>query len=376
MSKKQDYYKILGVAKTATADEIKKAYRKLAMQYHPDRNPDNKEAEEKFKEAASAYAVLSDAEKRQRYDQFGHDGVDGMGGHGQHGNMDDIFEHFGDIFGSMFGQGGGQRKSRKTGPTAQKGHDLAQEITITLKESFLGCKKEVGVYRYVNCEDCNGKGCASGTTVKTCADCQGAGQIVMRQGFFSFAQPCGACWGQGFTIPSPCKSCKGQSRVQKHERITINVPAGIYDRAELRLAEKGDAGIFGGGSGSLFLTVHVTEDKKFFRRDADLVTHLNLTYPQLVLGCQVEIKSIDDSVELIKIPQGCPVSKEILVPGKGFTRLQGKGRGSLIIIVQCDIPTKLNKETKDSLLDYSEKLGQASSQEGKGISGFFKKFLG
>jgi molecular chaperone DnaJ len=376
MSKKHDYYAILGVEKTATADEIKKAYRKLAMQYHPDRNPDNKEAEEKFKEAAEAYSVLSDQEKRQRYDQFGHAGFDNMGGGQQHGNMNDIFEHFGDIFSSMFGQeaSGGHRR-KKSGPTPQKGHDLAQELTITLKESYLGCKKEVGIYRYVPCTDCHNKGCAAGTTPKMCTDCHGSGQVAMRQGFFQFAQQCNACWGQGFTIPSPCKTCKGQTRIQKHERINVNIPAGIYDRAELRVSEKGDAGIFGGGAGALYLTIHIKEDTAFFRQDADLYTSLTLPYHQLVLGATVDIKNIDDSIESIKIPQGCPVGKEIVIPGKGFHKLQGKGTGRFVIIIQCDIPTKLNKETKDALLQYSEKLGESKKQSNDGFTGFFKKFI-
>lgn len=376
MSTKRDYYVILGVSKTASADEIKKAYRALAMKYHPDRNPDNKEAEEKFKEAAEAYSVLSDAEKKKRYDQFGHAGVDGMGGAGHSGDMNDIFEHFGDVFSSLFGQGqAGAGRRKKTGPTPQRGHDLAQEITLTLKESYVGCKKDIGIYRYVPCADCHHKGTSPGTSVTICQDCQGSGQVAMRQGFFSFAQQCNACWGQGFKIPSPCSTCKGQTRIQKHERVTITIPAGIYDKAELRLSDKGDAGIFGGGSGSLFLTVHVKEDAAFFRQDVDLYTTLVLPYHQLVLGCQVDVKNIDDSVETVKIPHGCPVGKEIVILGKGFTKLQGKGTGRFVIIVQCDIPSKLSKDAKEALQNYADKLGDTPTGK-DGISGFFKKFLG
>lgn len=373
---KGDYYVVLGVSKEAAADEIKKAYRKLAMKYHPDRNPDNKEAEEKFKEAAEAYSVLSDSAKKQRYDQFGHAGVDGASGTGQsYSDMDDIFEHFGDIFGSMFNQGGGSRKKR-SGPAPQRGHDLAQEITLTLKESYLGCKKEIGVYRYVLCTDCNHKGTAPGTSVVTCGDCRGSGQVAMRQGFFSFAQQCGTCWGQGFKIPSPCTTCRGQTRIQKHERVTVTIPAGIYDRAELRLSGKGDAGVFGGTSGSLFLTVYVKEDKQFFRQDVDLYTTVTLPYHQLVLGCEVDVKNLDETVEKIKIPHGCPVGKEVLIPGKGFQKVQGRGVGRLIIVIQCDIPTKLNKKSKEALIEYADNLGDIPSGKEEGVSGFFKKFLG
>ncbi|MBL4587718.1 J domain-containing protein [Candidatus Babeliales bacterium] len=372
---KQDYYVILGVSKSSTADEIKKSYRKLAMKYHPDRNPDNKKAEEKFKEAAEAYSILSDATKKQRYDQFGHAGVDGSSGAGQsYSDMDDIFEHFGDVFGSMFNQGSSGRK-KKVGPAPQRGHDLSQEITLSLKESYLGCKKEIGVYRYVICSDCNNKGTAPGTSVVVCTDCRGSGQVAMRQGFFSFAQQCGGCWGQGFKIPSPCSICRGQTRIQKHERVTVTIPAGIYDKAELRLNGKGDSGVFGGTSGSLFLTVNVKEEKQFFRKDVDLYTTITLPYHQLVLGCEVDVKNIDDTFEKIKIPHGCPVAKEIVILGKGFKKIQGHGVGRLIIIVQCDIPTKLNKKAKEALSEYADNLGDIPS--GKDLfSSFFKKFLG
>ena len=201
---KKDYYKILDVAKTASADEIKDAYRKLALKYHPDRNPDNQEAENKFKEAAEAYEVLSDPEKRRAYDQFGHDGVSGMGGHGGHGsmNMDDIFESFGDVFGNIFGQQQ-QRRSTRTGPQAQRGHDLAKELSITLKESFLGAKKEIGYYHFFSCETCKGKGVQTGTSTQQCTTCKGAGQIQHRQGFFMYTQACHTCGGIRGTLYHP-----------------------------------------------------------------------------------------------------------------------------------------------------------------------------
>lgn len=373
---KRDYYEILGVSKTASQDEIKKAYRKLALKYHPDRNPDNKEAEEKFKEASEAYEVLSDQSKRQKYDQFGHSGMQSGADFHEYSDLGDIFSNFGDIFGDIFGGNVRQKRSGKSGPIPQRGHDLAQGIDITFKESYLGCKKDILIYHFVKCETCNGSGCATGTKPDVCKKCKGAGTVYLSKGFFSFAQTCPECRGQGFFIPSPCSACKGQTRVQKREKFTISIPAGIFDGAELRVRERGDAGIFGGESGDLYLQVKVLQDKNFWRKDNDLVTTLNLTYPQLVLGCQVEIENIDGTKETVKIPKGCAVGKEIIITGKGFPLPHGYGKGSLIIITQCDIPQKLDDDTKKALLEYSEKLGNQAKNSSSGISGFFKKFLG
>lgn len=375
---KKDYYQILGVAKTASADEIKSAYRKLALKYHPDRNPDNKEAEDKFKEAAEAYEVLSDVDKRRTYDQFGHDGVNNMGGHGAHGgmNMDDIFESFGDIFGNVFGQQQ-QRRARRTGPQARRGHDLAKEVSITLKESFLGVKKEISYYHFFSCETCSGKGMKAGTSIQECATCKGAGQIQHRQGFFMYTQACHTCGEQGYTIPSPCTACSGQSRIQQYDKFNVTIPQGITDGSELRITGKGDAGVYGGKSGDLFIRIQILPDKKFSRSGNDLVCHLMLTYPQLVLGSQIEVESIDGTVETIKVPRGCAVDEKIIVPGKGFHKLKTTIRGNLVVIAQCHIPKKLSKEAKQALTEYSNLIGTDTSSDGGGfISGLFKKFLG
>lgn len=374
---KRDYYEILGVSRTATADEIKKAYRKLALQYHPDKNPNNKQAEDKFKEAAEAYEILSDQTKRQQYDQFGHNAFGQGGGH-NHGNAEEMFEQFGDIFGSIFGGGfnGGPKGRAKTGPTPQDGSDLSQEISISLQEAFQGAKKNIGVYRYHSCTDCKATGAADNSKATTCPTCRGHGQIVQQQGFFSYARPCTSCKGQGIIISNPCKTCGGQSRAQKHERLNITIPEGIFDGAQLRLSEKGDAGVFGGRSGDLYIKVHIQTHSIFTRRDSDLVTKLTLTYPQLVLGCQIEIESIDGTKETIKVPSGCAVGKEIVMPGKGFPMLGKNARGNLIIIAQCHIPTKLNAEAKKALLEYTNHVGTPDSSKDGGITGFFKKFLG
>lgn len=379
---KTDYYKILGIDRSATTDEIKSAYRKMAMKYHPDRNPDNKSAEEKFKEATEAYEVLGDTQKRSQYDQFGHAGMNnGMGGGGSgfggqgSMNMDDIFENFGDIFGSMFNQGG-QKSRRKKGPQPQAGLSLTKEIEISLQDAFVGTKKEIAYYHFFSCDTCQGNGCRPGTSAQTCATCNGSGEMHFKQGFFMYAQACNTCSGKGFIIPAPCSACNGQSRVQKYDKFTVNIPKGIYDNAELRVNGKADAGLYGGPAGDLFLRIHVKEDKNFKRDNDDLICTVMLTYPQLTLGCQLDIESIDGTKHGIKIPKGCPVGERIVIPGEGFHKLRGKTRGNLVIITQCFIPQKLTADAKKKLQEYSDIIGtQANKTEGT-ISSFFKKFLG
>jgi molecular chaperone DnaJ len=376
---KKDFYEVLGVSRSATDQEIKAAYRKLALKYHPDRNPGNKEAEESFKEAAAAYEVLSDPQKRKTYDQFGHAGMNGgMGGFGggPHGmNMDDIFENFGDIFGDILG---GQKRARKkaTGPEPRRGHDLYKNINVTLKESYTGTKQEIAYYHFQECDTCKGKGTKAGTKPVTCPTCKGAGQMHFSQGFFMYSQTCSACNGQGFTIPSPCPTCNGQSRKQVYDKFNVTIPAGIFDGAELRITGKGDAGVYGGPSGDLFLKVAVQTDAHFKRIDDDLTCTVLLTYPQLVFGSQVEIENIDGTKEAIKISKGCPVGERIIIAGKGFPKLRGSGRGNLVVITNCDIPKKLSEKAKELLTDYSKEIGTQTHGNSGGISGFFKKFLG
>jgi molecular chaperone DnaJ len=375
---KADFYNVLGVSKSASTDEIKTAYRKLAMKYHPDRNPDNKNAEEKFKEATEAYETLGDSTKRAQYDQFGHAASGMGGGHTGYGhsnmNMDDIFENFGDIFGSMFG-GGAAKGRRKKGPQPQAGLSLTKEIEITLQEAFLGTKKEIAYHHYFSCDACHGMGAKSGTSAQSCTPCNGSGEMHFKQGFFMYAQACGSCNGQGFVIPTPCSSCNGQSRVQRYDKFTVNIPRGIYNNAELRVSEKADAGLFGGPAGDLFLHIRVKEDKVFKRDQDDLICHVMLTYPQLTLGCQVDVESIDGVKHTIKIPKGCPVGEKIVISDEGFYKLRGKTRGSLIIITQCFIPTKISADAKKKLQEYSDIVGTQANNEGF-ITSFFKKFLG
>jgi len=376
----KDFYTTLGVARNASQEDIKKAYRKLAMKYHPDRNPDNKEAESKFKEAAVAYETLSDEQKRRQYDQFGHteQGMGG-GGAGQHGfhssnvNMDDILRGFGDIFGDIFGQGQARRRS---GPEPKRGHDLQHTIEITLKDAFLGTKRDIAYYHFAECETCKGTGCAKGTKPTTCSQCKGTGQLTYQQGFYMYTQHCGTCHGLGYQILSPCTTCGGQSRVQIYDKFTVSIPRGIYNNAELKVGQKGDAGVYGGPAGDLLLQVTITPDKTFSRTDDDLICTLSLTYPQLVFGCQLEVESIDGSRHTVKIPKGCPVGERIVIKGEGFYKLRGNTRGNLVIVTQCHIPTKLDAAAKEALTDYSDAIGTELKKADNSISSFFKKFLG
>lgn len=377
MSKK-DFYQILGVSKTASAEEIKGAYRKLALKYHPDRNPDNKEAEEKFKEAAEAYEILSDPQKRKKFDQFGHAGFEGMGsgGSGQGMNMEDIFENFSDVFGDIFGMGGNKSARRKNGPQPKRGHDLSKEVQITLKDAYLGTKKEISYYHFIPCDPCSGKGAKPGTKAQACSACHGTGQMNYKQGFFMYSQPCNTCGGEGYTIQSPCSTCSGQSRIQKYDKFSVSIPKGIFDGAELRITSKGDAGVYGGSAGDLFLHINVTPDKTFRRMGDDLLCNVILTYPQLVFGCHIEIERIDGVKETIKVPKGCPIGENIILPGKGFKRLRNNTHGNFVVITKCHIPKKLSAEAKKALTEYSKYIGTNVNDNEGSIVAFFKKFLG
>jgi molecular chaperone DnaJ len=381
----KDYYEVLGLQKAASQDEVKKAYRKLALQYHPDRNPDNKEAEEKFKEAAQAYEILSDEKKRRQYDQFGHAGAQGMGGSGgfegfggfQNMNMEDIFDNFGDIFGDIFGGGGSAQRRKKSGPAPKRGHDLAKEVSITLEEAFSGIKKDVTYYHFVTCDTCKGKGAESGTATEQCGECHGAGQLRYQSGIFIQTRSCQTCNGEGFIIKDPCTKCHGQSRIQKYDTIAITIPKGIFDGANLRVTGKGDAGVYGGSAGDLIVRVQVAPNKKFKRVDDDLECTVTLTYPQLVFGAHIDIENIDGSKELLKIPRGCPVGEEITIKGKGFPKLRSRHRGNLIVTTTCDIPKSLSSAAEKTLREYSEQIGSQVDEDSSGsIAGFFKKFLG
>jgi molecular chaperone DnaJ len=381
---KKDFYEVLGVSKTASQDEIKKAYRTLAMKYHPDRNPNDKSAEEKFKEIQEAYSILSDPQKRQQYDQFGH-AAEGMGGFSGFQDMGDMFrQHFGeqgfeDIFSTIFGAGaaGGRRRKKSVGPTPQRGLDLEKEIMITLEEAFSGIKKDITVYHFVPCDACNHTGKQATSKVEVCSTCQGTGTLSFSSGIlFVQAGACHACSGQGFVFKNPCTRCHGQSRIQQYDNVTVTIPKGIYNNAVLRVPGAGDAGVYGGPAGDLLVTVTIAPHKRFKRSKDDLECIVTVTYPQLVLGALIEIENIDGSKESLKIPRGCAIGERIIIKGKGFPRLQESGRGNLIVTTACDIPTKLSADAEKTLRKYSEEIGTKVNEEAGTISGFFKKFLG
>jgi molecular chaperone DnaJ len=333
--------------RTAGDQEIKSAYRKLAMQYHPDRNPGNPEAEERFKECSEAYAVLSDVNKRAQYDQFGHAGVNGGSVQFDPSIFNDIlsdlfggadFFGFGDLFG-----GGGRRRSR-----AQRGADLREDLTLEFEEAFFGVKKEIAYKRHEACEQCHGSGAAPGKGATTCQQCGGRGQVRYQQGFFSVARTCPACGGAGSVITDPCKMCKGQGRVLKQRTKEIEIPAGVEDGMRVRLADAGEAGTHGGPQGDLYVVLHVKEHASFAREGNDLHCVLPVSYPQAALGTELKVPTMDGE-HTLKVPEGTQSGAIFRVKGKGVPVLNGRGKGDLFVEVRVQTPSKLSKREKELL---------------------------
>ncbi|MCA2960356.1 MAG: molecular chaperone DnaJ [Silvanigrellales bacterium] len=372
MASKRDYYEVLGVARGASADDIKRAYRKLALQFHPDKNPGNAEAEEKFKEAAEAYEVLSSPEKKARYDQFGHAGV---GGAGQgFGNVDDIFEHFGSIFEDIFGFAGGGRRGRQSGNRARKGADLRYDLAITFRESVVGTEKKIAIPRRSSCESCEGTGATKGTKPVTCNTCRGHGQVAIQQGFFSYATACPDCQGSGKRIASPCGDCKGSGSQTKQSNITVKIPAGIDTGMRLRVSAEGEAGTNGGPAGDLYVFIEVQEDKNFRREEFDLVFPLRLGVAQAILGTEVLIDCFEEEPRKVEIPSGVQPGQRLVVHGAGVPKLEkyGRGKGDLVIEVLVEIPTKVTKEAEEHLRAFAQKHNESV----KGGGGFFDRIFG
>ena len=354
MSKK-DYYKVLGVDKNATQEDIKKAYRKLAIQYHPDKNPGDKAAEEKFKEAAEAYEVLSDPQKRQRYDQFGHAGMGGAGGFSGGGmSMEDIFSHFGDIFGGagfdlgdLFGGGG-----RSRGPRVRRGSDMRVKVRLTLEEIATGCEKKIKVRKQVQCKSCNGTGSEDGRT-ETCPTCKGTGRTVRQQrGIFGMMQvqaECETCHGEGQIIKNKCAKCNGEGVVRDEEIITINIPAGVAAGMQLTMQGKGNAAPRGGVAGDLLILIEEEQHKDFIRQDSDLIYNLLLDMPTAILGGQIQIPTLSGEAR-ITITPGTQPGKVLRMRGKGLPRIDQYGRtygtGDLLINVGVYIPERLSKDER------------------------------
>jgi molecular chaperone DnaJ len=383
---KKDFYEVLGVSKNATEKEIKSAYLKLAVKYHPDKNPKNKaESEKKFKEIAEAYEVLSDKEKRKMYDQVGHDGYSrggfGGGGHSYtNTSFEDIFAQFSSMFGGDIGDifGTGTRSKRqKTGFSPRNGHSIETSITISLKESFEGIKEKIKINRLATCELCKGSGSKSEKKVEPCPGCNGTGTMNFQQGWFVVSQTCSKCNGEGIFIKDPCMTCKGSCRIRKQEEITVTIPAGIDNKDVLRVSGYGDSGVHGGGPGDLLVLVSVMSNKIFKRIGDDVESSIKVQYPHLVFGCQISIKNIDESHELLNIPAGCQVSEQIRIKNKGFKRLKSRGSGDFVIKIMCNVPKKLSEKAKVALKQYSDEIEDSASEKNSDglLSGFFKKLF-
>jgi molecular chaperone DnaJ len=352
---KRDYYEVLGVPRTASDQEIKSAYRKLALKHHPDRNPGDKVAEDKFKEAAEAYAVLADTDKRHIYDRFGHPGLGGAATGGFDPTVftgfEDILGGLGDIFGigEMFG---GQR--RRGGP--QRGADLRYDLEISFDESARGVETTIQIPRQETCETCNGSGAAAGSKPTTCPQCQGRGQLRYQQGFFTVARTCGQCRGTGSIISSPCATCRGTGRVQQTRKLTVKIPAGIASGQRLRLSGEGEAGAGGGPAGDLYVVVHVQEHPFFHRDGNDLFCEIPLNYPTLALGGEITIPSLEGE-QTLKIPEGSQTGATFRLRGKGMPDVvAGRGRGDLLVTVKVVTPRKLTKEQRKVLEQLAEAL--------------------
>ena len=350
---KRDYYEVLGVAKTASDDEIKKAYRKLAMKYHPDRNPDNAEAEEKFKEAAEAYEILSDSEKRSMYDRMGHQAFEGgMGGGGGFGggfSAEDIFSQFGDIFGGAFGGGGGRGQQR-----ARRGSDLRYVMELTLEEAVRGVKKTITFTAPAPCETCDGKGSKNPNDVETCKTCHGAGQVRMQQGFFSVQQTCSTCRGQGKIIKNPCNTCHGSGVKDRQQTLEVTIPAGVDNGDRVRLTGKGEA-IRDGQSGDLYVEVVVREHEIFQRDGADLYMDVPVSIADAALGKEIEIPTLEGRVSL-KIPEGTQTGKMFRLRGKGVKPVRTSMQGDLLCRIVIETPVNLPARQRELLKELQETL--------------------
>lgn len=373
---KRDYYEILGVAKNASADEIKKSYRKLAMQYHPDRNPGNKEAEAKFKEATEAYEVLKDDQKKAGYDQFGHEGAagrggfGGQGGQGGHGfdgfDFNDIFSNFSDIFGE---QGGRQTKKRSA---AQRGSDIRYNLEVSLEEAFRGVTKNISFSIPSTCGTCAGNGAAAGEKPVECSNCKGSGKVRAQQGFFIVERTCGSCSGTGQVIKNPCKTCRGEGRVNKEKTLAVKIPAGVEEGSRIRLASEGEAGTRGGPAGDLYVFMTIKKNQFFVRKNDDIHFAVPIKFTTAALGGNVEIPTIDGEKANLKIPEGTQNGDQFRLKSKGMSVLNAGGRrGDMFVKIEIETPVKLSSEERD-LLQKLDKLMQNKSSNPKSES-FFKK---
>ena len=384
MAEKRDYYEVLGIGKNATDAEIKSAYRKLAKKYHPDLNPGDKEAEEKFKEVNEANDVLSDPKKRQRYDQFGFAGVDpnyaaanggGAGGFGGGFGGVDLGDIFGDIFGGGFGggfSGFGGGSSTRTANAPRKGHDIQASVILTFEEAAHGCSKKITINRQDTCPDCGGTGAAKGTSPETCPDCGGRGYVVTQQrtpfGVMQSQQPCSHCGGRGTIIRNPCKTCRGTGKTAARKSLEINIPAGIDDDQNIALRGQGDAGSNGGPAGDVIVHVTVKADPMFERDGYDVTIHVPITFSQAVLGDDVEVPTVDGRI-VQHIPEGTQSGTKFRLRGQGIQYLNGRGRGDQYVIVDVEIPKKVTRAQREALKAFEDSMKEDNYEKRKG---FFK----
>ena len=366
---KRDYYDVLGVSKSSSADQIKSAYRKLAVKYHPDKNEGDKTAEEKFKEASEAYHVLSNSERKQNYDNFGHAAFEnGGGGRGGFGNFD-FSSHFSDIFEDFFGEGfgGSGRRNRRTN---NRGSDLRYDLSITLEEAYTGKKQDIKFSTSEKCDTCKGSGSKPGHEAGSCSMCGGHGQVRSSQGFFTVQQTCPQCSGSGEEITNPCNSCSGQGKKQASKRLSVTIPRGVDDGTRIRLAGKGEAGSRGAGNGDLYLFINVYSHELFKRSDEHLFFECPISIADAALGTSIEIPTIDGGKAKIKIPAGTQSGKQLRLKSKGMPYMRGSGNGDLYVQVNTEVPVSLNREQKELLEKFREIENEKSNPS---IKKFFQK---
>ncbi|CZF85359.1 Chaperone protein DnaJ [Grimontia celer] len=371
----RDFYEVLGVSRDASERDIKKAYKRLAMKYHPDKNPGDETAAEKFKEVKLAYEILTDDQKRAAYDQYGHAAFEqgGMGGGGGFGGGADFSDIFGDVFGDIFG--GGRRGGHSR---AQRGADLRYNMELSLEEAVRGVTKEIDVPTYVSCDPCGGSGAKPGSSPQTCGTCHGAGQVQMRQGFFAVQQTCPTCHGRGKIIKDPCDSCHGQGRVQKTKTLSVKIPAGVDTGDRIRLTGEGEAGEFGAPAGDLYVQVHVRDHHIFTRDGNNLYCEVPVSFTMAALGGEVEVPTLDGRVSL-KVPTETQTGRMFRMRGKGVQSVRGGGLGDLICKLVVETPVNLSSKQKELLREFEESLGGSAAKKHKPKSeGFFdgvKKFF-